>query len=124
VLKEKNIQNASLLAIGSDPDVLAMRLQSGVFRSMDDPHRIVKVGAPGVSDSIAIVKVVITPDMVGKTVAVCAAAEFKTLKGKQRDAQVKWEEAFKKRGGRYRLIRSPQQMKEFIDEVKTNPWCD
>ncbi len=124
MLKEKNIQNASLLAIGSDPDVLAMRLQSGVFRSMDDPSRIVKVGTPGVSDSIAIVKVVITPDMVGKTVAVCAAAEFKTLKGKQRDAQVKWEQAFQKRGGRYRLIRSPQQMKEFIDEVKTNPWCD
>jgi len=124
VLKEKNIQNASLLAIGSDPDVLAMRLQSGVFRSMDDPSRIVKVGTPGVSDSIAIVKVVITPDMVGKTVAVCAAAEFKTLKGKQRDAQVKWEQAFQKRGGRYRLIRSPQQMKEFIDEVKTNPCCD
>jgi len=123
VLKEKNIQNASLLAIGSDPDVLAMRLQSGVFRSMDDPSRIVKVGTPGVSDSIAIVKVVITPDMVGKTVAVCAAAEFKTLKGKQREAQVKWEQAFNKRGGRYRLIRSPQQMKEFIDEVKTNPWC-
>lgn len=124
MLKEKNIQNASLLAIGSDPDVLAMRLQSGVFRSMDDPSRIVKVGTPGVSDSIAIVKVVITPDMVGKTVAVCAAAEFKTLKGKQRDAQVKWEQAFQKRGGRYRLIRSPQQMKEFIDEVKTNPWSD
>lgn len=124
MLKEKNIQNASLLAIGSDPDVLAMRLQSGVFRSMDDPSRIVKVGTPGVSDSIAIVKVVITPDMVGKTVAVCAAAEFKTLKGKQREAQVKWEQAFQKRGGRYRLIRSPQQMKEFIDEVKTNPWCD
>lgn len=123
MLKEKNIQNASLLAIGSDPDVLAMRLQSGVFRSMDDPSRIVKVGTPGVSDSIAIVRVTITPDMVGKSVAVCAAAEFKTLKGKQRDAQVKWEEAFKKRGGRYRLIRSPQQMKEFIDEVKTNPWC-
>jgi hypothetical protein len=124
VLKEKNIQNASLLAIGSDPDVLAIRLQSGVFRSMDDPSRIVKVGTPGVSDSIAIVKVVITPDMVGKTVAVCAAAEFKTLKGKQREAQVKWEQALNKRGGRYRLIRSPQQMKEFIDEVKTNPWCD
>lgn len=124
MLKEKNIQNASLLAIGSDPDVLAMRLQSGVFRSMDDPSRIVKVGTPGVSDSIAIVKVVITPDMVGKTVAICAAAEFKTLKGKQREAQVKWEQAFQKRGGRYRLIRSPQQMKEFIDEVKTNPWCD
>lgn len=124
MLKEKNIQNASLLAIGSDPDVLAMRLQSGIFRSMDDPSRIVKVGTTGVSDSIAIVKVVITPDMVGKTVAVCAAAEFKTLKGKQREAQVKWEQAFQKRGGRYRLIRSPQQMKEFIDEVKTNPWCD
>ncbi len=121
MLKEKNIQNASLLAIGSDPDVLAMRLQSGVFRSMDDPSRIVKVGTPGVSDSIAIVKVVITPDMVGKTVAVCAAAEFKTLKGKQRDAQVKWQAAFEKRGGKYRLIRSVEEMNGFINAIKQNP---
>ncbi len=121
MLKEKNIQNASLLAIGSDPDVLAMRLQSGVFRSMDDPSRIVKVGTPGVSDSIAIVKVVITPDMVGKTIAVCAAAEFKTLKGKQRDAQVKWQAAFEKRGGKYRLIRSVEEMNGFINAIKQNP---
>jgi hypothetical protein len=121
VLKEKNIQNASLLAIGSDPDVLAMRLQSGVFRSMDDPSRIVKVGTPGVSDSIAIVRVVITPDMVGKTVAVCAAAEFKTLEGKQRDAQVKWQAAFEKRGGKYRLIRSVEEMNGFINAIKQNP---
>ena len=120
-VKEKNIQNASLLAIGSDPDVLAMRLQSGVFRSMDDPSRIVKVGTPGVSDSIAIVKVTVTPDMVGKDIAVCAAAEFKTLKGKQREAQIKWQAAFEKRGGRYRLIRSPSEMTEFINSVKSNP---
>lgn len=118
---EKNIQNASLLAIGSDPDVLAMRLQSGVFRSMDDPHRIVKVGTPGVSDSVAIVRVTVTSEMVGKNIAVIAAAEFKTLKGKQREAQIKWQEAFEKRGGKYRLIRSPEEMKEFIDEVKRQP---
>lgn len=121
---EKNIQNASLLAIGSDPDVLAMRLQSGIFRSMDDPNRIVKVGTPGVSDSVAIVKVTVTPDMVGKSLAVIAAAEFKTAKGKQREAQIKWQEAFEKRGGKYRLIRSPEEMRSFIDEVKTKPYGD
>lgn len=118
---EKNIQNASLLAIGSDPDVLAMRLQSGIFRSMDDPSRIVKVGTPGVSDSIAIVRVRISQEMVGKDVAVIAAAEFKTAKGKQREAQIKWQEAFEKRGGKYRLIRSPDEMRDFIDEVKQKP---
>lgn len=121
---EKNIQNASLLAIGSDPDVLAMRLQSGIFRSMDDPSRIVKVGTPGVSDSIAIVRVRISQEMVGKDIAVIAAAEFKTAKGKQREAQIKWQEAFEKRGGKYRLIRSPDEMKEFIDEVRTKPYAD
>lgn len=118
---EKNIQNASLLAIGSDPDVLAMRLQSGIFRSMDDPSRIVKVGTPGVSDSIAVVRVKITQEMVGKDIAIIAAAEFKTAKGKQREAQIKWQEAFEKRGGKYRLIRSPDEMKDFIDEVKQKP---
>jgi len=120
-VKEKNIQNASLLAVGTDKDVLAMRLHSGIFRSMDDPSRIVKVGTPGVSDSIAIVRVVITPDMVGKSIAVCAAAEFKTLKGKQRDAQKNWQAAFEKRGGKYRLIRSAEEMKDFIDGIKQNP---
>jgi hypothetical protein len=59
--------------------------------------------------------------MVGKTVAVCAAAEFKTLKGKQRDAQVKWQAAFEKRGGKYRLIRSVEEMNGFINAIKQNP---
>lgn len=118
---EKNIQNASLLAVGCDPDVLAMRTHSGVFRSMDDPSRIVRVGTPGLPDSLAIVRVTITPDMLGKSIAVCAAAEFKTSKGKQREAQERWQQAFERRGGRYSLIRSPQQMKEFIDDVKKDP---
>ncbi len=118
---EKNIQNASLIAVGSDPDVLVMRIQSGVFRSMDDPSRIVRVGTPGISDSLAVVRVTVTPEMVGKDIAVCIAPEFKTAKGKQRDAQVKWQAAFEKRAGQYRLIRSPEQMLEFIGDVKRSP---
>lgn len=118
---EKNIQNASLLAVGCDSDVLAMRIHSGVFRSLDDPKRIVKVGTPGIADSLVIVKTRISPDMVGQYIAVCAAAEFKTSRGKQREDQVKWQKAFEKRGGKYRIIRSPDEMKEFIDEVKSKP---
>ncbi len=121
MLSEKNIQNASLVAVGSDPDVLVMRIQSGIFRSLDDPTRMVRVGTPGIADSLAVVRVTITPDMVGQDIAVCAAAEFKTAKGRQRDDQKKWQAAFEKRAGQYRLIRSPDEMKAFITHVKRQP---
>ena len=116
--KETNIQNASLLAVGSRPDVLPMRLQSGVFRSLHD-DRVVRVGQKGVADSILIVAVEITADMIGSLVPVAVAAEFKTQKGKQSDDQKLWQSAFEKRGGIYRLIRSAGEIEALVAQVKS-----
>ena len=41
---ETNIQNAVLLAIGSRADCMAWRNQTGGFRAMDNPQRIIRVG--------------------------------------------------------------------------------
>lgn len=115
---ETNIQNECLLSVGSRPDVLAMRLQSGAYRAMDNPNRIIKVGAPGMPDTMLVVAVEITPDMVGQTMAVCAAAEIKTSTGRQSEAQKRWQSAFEKRGGVYRLVRSPADMLALIEQIK------
>lgn len=116
---ETKIQNRALLAIGLDPDVLAMRVQSGVFRAMDDPDRIVKVGSPGVADTMAFVRTVITPEMVGKVVAVPLAAEIKTETGKQSKDQQAWQKSFEARGGIYRIVRKPEDMIDAVEEIRT-----
>lgn len=119
---EKVIQNNAMLAVGLDPDVMIWRQQVGTFRSYNDPARIVKVGVSGMSDTLAIVKVKITPDMVGKEIGVAVAPEFKTPTGGQRKNQKDWETCFRNRGGIYRLIRSPEQLVQLIKDVKRGIW--
>jgi len=119
---ETKIQNAALLAVGQRPDVLAMRLQSGVFRAYDDPDKIVRIGQPGLPDTMMLVATQITPDMIGKTIAVAVAAEIKTAKGRQSEAQRNWQAAFEARGGVYRLVRSPDEMVALADEVQRGDW--
>lgn len=114
----RQAQNPALLAVGARPDVLIWRQQSGVFRSYDDPNRIVRVGVPGMSDAGAIVAVTITPDMVGKTVGVAVQPEFKTARGTQRDKQANWQAAVEQRGGVYALVRSDAEMIQLVERVQ------
>lgn len=116
------VQNPALLAVGARPDVLIWRQQSGVFRTYDDPSRVVRIGVPGLADSMAVVAVTITPDMVGKTIGVAVAPEFKTATGKQSQAQQLWQRAFEARGGVYRLVRSAADMLGLVDDVQRGHW--
>jgi hypothetical protein len=114
----REAQNPSLLAVGMRPDVLVWRQQVGVFRAMDNPDRIVKVGVPGMADSGMVVAVVVTPEMVGKTIGVMVQPEYKTAKGRQREAQKDWQAAVEKRGGIYRLVRSAEEMTQLVADVQ------
>lgn len=114
----RTVQNPALLAVGARADVLIWRQQSGMFRAYDDPTKIVRVGQPGMADSMAVVAVTITPAMVGKTIGVSVAAEFKTTAGRQSERQKDWQAAFEKRGGIYRLIRSAAEMLALVDDVQ------
>lgn len=116
---ETNIQNQALLAVGQRDDVLAMRLQSGCFRAMDAPDKIVRIGQPGLADTMMVVAVTIDASMIGKTIGVAVAGEIKTTKGRQSDAQKRWQAAFEARGGIYELIRSPGQMLELVERVRS-----
>lgn len=119
--RETNIQNSALLEVGRDAGVMVWRNQTGVFRTMDG-ERVVKVGNAGAPDALGVVAVTITPDMVGKTIGVAIAPEFKTPKGKQEGEQKDWQAAFVRRGGVYRLIRSPGEMRDFVEDVKHGRW--
>lgn len=115
---ETRIQNAAFLVTGRHPGVLAWRQQSGVFRAMND-DRVVRVGQPGMADAGMIVPVVITADMVGKTVGVAVQPEFKTRTGRQAEAQHSWQAAVARAGGVYRLVRSAADMEALIHDVQS-----
>ena len=98
--------------------MLVWRQQSGLFRAFDAPEKVVRVGMPGVADAMAVVAVTITPDMVGQTIGVAVAPEFKTARGQQAEAQANFQRAFEARGGVYRLVRSADDMRQLIQEVQ------
>ena len=116
------VAHPALLAVGTRPDVMAWKQPVGLFRSLNDPQRKVFVGTPGQSDTMAVVAVTITPDMVGKTIGVAVAPEFKTDKGTQTERQQNWQAAFEKRGGIYRVIRSAADMLALVEDVQHGRW--
>lgn len=112
-----HVQNPALLEAGARPDVLVWRQQSGLFYTRDGIP--VRVGVPGLADAGMIVAVTVTPDMVGRTIGVAVQPEFKVpRRGQQSEAQANWQAAVEQRGGIYRLVRSPEEMRRLIDEVK------
>jgi hypothetical protein len=62
---------------------------------------------PGFADVFGLVPVVITPDMVGQTVAVFTAVECKSLKGVARDNQSRFIAAVRSQGGRAGFAKTP-----------------
>lgn len=106
---ETNIMNAIMLRL-SQLGGLVIRNNTGKFRSLNDPNRIVSVGMVGSADIIGVRPLVITADMVGQTIGHAIAVEVKTDKGKQSDAQKKWQTAWEKHGGVYILARSPDDV--------------
>lgn len=117
--KETSIQNQCFLRVGCRPDVLTWRQQVGKYRHLHQPDKIVSIGTPGMSDSMMVVAVTIDESMIGKTVGVAVAPEFKTGSGRQSAAQQNWQRAFEARGGVYRLVRSPEEMEQLVDDVKS-----
>lgn len=118
----RTVAHPALLAVGQRPDVLIWKQPVGLFRALNDPERKVFVGTPGQSDAMAVVAVTITPDMVGKTIGVAVAPEFKAAQGKQRKSQELWEAAFTQRGGVYRLVRSQGDMQQLVEDVQHGRW--
>lgn len=82
---------------------MVWRNNTGKFRSLTDPQRIVTVGQVGSADIIGVQPVTITQNMVGKVIGQAIAIEVKTPTGKQSQEQKNWQQAFEQHGGIYIL---------------------
>lgn len=102
--QETNIMNKYLLHF-SGAGAMVWRNNTGKFRSLTDPQRIVTVGQVGSADIIGVQPVTITADMVGKVIGQAIAIEVKTPTGKQSQEQKNWQQAFEQHGGIYILGR-------------------
>ena len=99
---ETKIQNRIMMDM-SKKGYLVWRNQVGLFKTIDG--RTVNIGIKGSSDLMAIKPTVITPDMVGQTLAVFVAVEVKTATGRQSEPQKKWQKAVEKLGVKYIIAR-------------------
>ena len=88
----------------SQKGYLCWRNQVGLFKTLDG--RTVNIGIKGSPDLMAVKPTVITPEMVGQTLAVFVAVEVKTATGRQSEPQKKWQNAVEKLGVKYILARS------------------
>jgi hypothetical protein len=105
--REGAIKNSILLALGEQGDVLAWNAPCGVFRSFDDPQRIVRVGPPGRADILGVCN--------GRAIAI----EVKTATGRLRPDQERWRDAFTQRGGVWVLARSAEDAMEAVMQCKS-----
>lgn len=101
---EAVLQQEIRLALGLRDDIFMFRINVGKFRPLEGGPRVIQSAPEG------------TPDLMGvMTPGRAFGIEVKTAKGKQRDAQKKWQEAWEKRGGLYILARSLEDVYRGLD---------
>jgi hypothetical protein len=111
-MNETNIMNAIMLA---PHGCRLFRNNTGAIK--DETGRLVRFGlCKGSSDLIGLKSVTVTPEMVGKTVAIFTAIEVKTPTGKPTPEQLHFVQRVKDLGGIAGIARS-------VDDVIaiTNP---
>ena len=103
---ETDLQQRIRLALGTDPQTRLFRNQCG---ALPDPRtgRLVQFGlARGSADLIGWRTITITPDMVGRQVAVFTSIEVKTPTGRVRPEQHAWLSTVQCSGGIAGVARS------------------
>ena len=103
-MREAAIQQEIRLALGQRHDIMMFRINVGKFRPIDGGSRVIQSAPEGTPDLLG----VISP---GRAFAI----EVKTDKGKQRLAQVAWQNAWEKRGGIYIIARSVDDVYKGLD---------
>lgn len=102
-MKEADIMRTHQMAASQRGDRL-FRNNCGVL--MDSRGVPVRFGlCVGSGDLIGWTRTVITPGMVGQTMAIFTSAEIKTSKGKVTEAQENWGRVVQQAGGIHQVIR-------------------
>ena len=119
---ETDLQQRIRLALGTRSDTRLFRNQVG---QLPDPRtgRPVQFGlARGSADLIGWRTVTITPDMVGRRIAIFTSLEIKTPTGRLTPAQHNWLGAVRGAGGIAGVVRSVSEAFAVVDEpVHRNP---
>jgi hypothetical protein len=102
-MSENVIQAEILLAIGRIPGLLIWRQNVGKMRAANG--RVVSFGVPG------------CPDIIGCYRGRFIGIEVKTLTGKQREAQVRFQSALERAGGIYVIARSPDDALSALGQI-------
>lgn len=113
---ETDLQQRIRLALGTQPDLRIFRNQVG---SLPDPRtgRLVTFGlARGSADLIGWRTITITPDMVGRRIAVFTSIEVKTPTGRLTPAQHAWLGAARAAGGIAGVARSVDDALRIVTE--------
>lgn len=122
---ETQLQQQIRLALGTRPDARLFRNQVG---SLPDPRtgRLVTFGlARGSADLIGWRTIVVTPDMVGRRLAVFTSIEIKTPTGRLRADQQAWLTAVQGAGGIAGVARSVTDAEQLLANTPTQPpTCD
>ena len=103
---ETNIQNKIRLAI----DHMCTTFRNHVGMVKDENGWVHRFGlCKGSSDVVGWTSVIVTPQMVGKSVAVFTAIEVKTKTGKETKAQFRFRHKVTSSGGIAFVARSPEE---------------
>lgn len=111
-MTEQDIQNLIRLELSESTEAKIFRNNTG---SLKQGNRTVHFGlCRGSSDLIGWTPTVITPEMVGQTVAVFTAIEVKTPKGRATKEQKNFIDQVKNAGGIAGIARSAEDAKNII----------
>jgi hypothetical protein len=107
-MKESNIQQQIRLAMSAAGSVL---FRNNVGQCTTDDGRVIRYGVcnPGGSDLIGWTPMVVTEDMVGRTVAVFTSIEVKRPGGRVSEAQQRFLDAVARAGGIGGVARSADE---------------
>ena len=114
---ETNIQNRIMLEL-SAAGWMVWRNNTGSFRAMNDPNRIIRVGQVGSPDILAVRPTIITADMVGQTIGVCVGIEVKTATGRATQEQRQWLAVVRLHGGFAAVVRSVDEARAAIARAR------
>lgn len=108
-MNEKAVQSQIMLALGSQKGTRLFRNTVGQCQTADGRH--IRYGlCPGSADLIGWHTVTVTPDMVGKRVALFLSIEVKRKKGKgPSPEQENWLRVVQEAGGLAGVARSPEE---------------
>lgn len=117
---ETSIQNRIRLAISRYGGALALRNNTGLFKTFDG--RTVQAGmGTGTSDLIGLVSHVVTPEDVGRTVGIFLAIEVKTEIGRAREGQEAFLTRVAELGGVGGIARSDDDAISLISKKWDSP---